>query len=269
MKTKHFLLTLLLLATFLICRCFADSSSLSTNEGGWIDLFNGQDLDDWTVKFAGSPAGENLHNIYRVEDGILKVSYDGYDKFDMRFGHIFHKTEYSHYILRVEYLFLGKGLADAPHWTNFNSGVMLHAQSPQSMRLEQGFPVSIEAQFLAEKATAGTQTGNIVTPGTHVEIDGKLNKEHIIDSSSRLYPLGEWVRFEAEVHGSKEIIYRVNGEEVNRLQHPQLDDSDRDAQKMLTQGADKFLGSGYIALQAEAQPVWFRNIKVRALRVQN
>ena len=42
-------------------------------EKGWIALFNGKDLDGWTPKIKGYPAGENYADTFRVEDGVLKV----------------------------------------------------------------------------------------------------------------------------------------------------------------------------------------------------
>jgi len=98
----------------------------------WVSLFNGKDLTGWTIKIAKRPLGENFANTFRVEDGILKVSYDGYDKFDEQFGHLFTNLAYSHYILRLEYRFTGTMIPDAPKYVNLNSGVMLHAQPPQS-----------------------------------------------------------------------------------------------------------------------------------------
>ena len=46
----------------------------------WISLFNGKNLDGWTIKISKHPLGENFANTFHVEDGILKVSYDGYDR---------------------------------------------------------------------------------------------------------------------------------------------------------------------------------------------
>src|SRR5687768_6163288 len=100
------------------------------DEQSWVPLFNGKDLDGWTPKFSGRPVGENLANTFRVEDGILKVSYDGYERFNEQFGHLFTNIAYSHYILRMEYRFTGKMMSDAPSYVNLNSGVMIHAQSP-------------------------------------------------------------------------------------------------------------------------------------------
>lgn len=233
--------------------------------GNWHALFNGKDLSGWTIKIANRPLNENYADTFRVEDGILKVSYDRYPKFDNRFGHLYTNQPHSSYILRLEYRIVGRASADAPHWAKLNSGVMIHSQSPLSMRLEQAFPVSMEFQFLASGATAGTQTGNAVTPGTNLEIGGKLLTDHIIDSKSRLFPLDEWVTAEIEVHGHEEVIHRINGAEVLRYRHPQLDPRDEDAQRLLAAGAPLKLSFGHIALQAEGQPIWFRNIRIRPL----
>ena len=231
----------------------------------WHELFNGKDLSGWTIKIATRPLNENYAETFRVQDGVLKVSYDGYRKFDRRFGHLYTNQPYSNYILRLEYRITGEASADAPPWAKLNSGVMIHSQSPLSMRLEQQFPVSMEFQFLAAGASAGTQTGNAVTPGTNLELNGKVLTDHVIDSKSKLFPLDEWVTAEIEVHGNKEVIQRINGAEVLRYQRPQLDPRDADAQRLLAAGAPLQLSFGHIALQAEGQPIWFRNIRIRQL----
>jgi hypothetical protein len=231
----------------------------------WHELFNGKDLSGWTIKIASRPLNENYADTFQVSDGVLKVSYAGYDKFQNRFGHLYTNQVYSSYLLRLEYRITGQGLADAPHWTKLNSGVMIHSQSPLSMRLEQAFPVSMEFQFLAAGATAGTQTANAVTPGTNLELNGKLLMDHIIESKAKMLPPDEWVVAEVEVHGNQEVVHRINGVEVLRYQHPQLDARDADAQRLLAAGAPIQLSFGHIALQAEGQPIWFRNIKMRPL----
>ena len=48
----------------------------------WVQLFNGKDLDGWTPKITGYPLGENYADTFRVENGVLKVSYDKYAAFD-------------------------------------------------------------------------------------------------------------------------------------------------------------------------------------------
>lgn len=240
-------------------------SAPRAQDSEWHSLFNGKNLDGWTVKIAEHPLNENFADTFRVEDGVIKVSYDRYEKFDGRFGHLYTNQPYSHYVLSLEYRFTGKGIADAPHWAKLNSGVMVHSQSPLSMALDQGWPTSMEMQFLAAGATAGTQTGNAVTPGTNLVMNGKLVTDHIIDSTSKLYPLDEWITAEIEVHGNELIVHRINGSEVLRYRHPQLDPQDPGAQRLRAAGAPLQLSFGHIALQAEGQPIWFRNIKIRQL----
>ena len=243
----------------------AAAATAQVNEPGWHPLFNGKDLSGWTVKIAKHAVGENYADTFRVEDGILKASYDRYGKFDMQFGHLYTNQAYSNYILRLEYRITGSAVADSPPWAKLNSGVMVHSQSPLSMDLDQGFPASMEMQFLAVGATAGRQTANVCTPGTNLVRGGKLVTDHIIDSSSKLYPVDEWINAEIEVHGNREVIHRINGVEVLRYQQPQLDPGDPTAQKLLAAGAPLQLSFGHIALQAESQPIWFRNIRIRQL----
>ena len=240
-------------------------STVAFADDEWHSLFNGKDLSGWTPKIARHPVGENYADTFRVEDGVIKVFYDKYGKFERQFGHLYSNQAYGSYILRLEYKFVGSAIEDSPPWAKLNSGVMIHSQSPLSMRLEQEFPVSMEFQFLATGASAGKQTGNVCTPGTNLEMKGKLLLDHIIDSSSKFYPLDEWVTAEIEVHGNDEVIHRINGVEVLRYQHPQLDPRDEDAKALLAAGAPLQIGFGHIALQAESQPVWFRNIRIKTL----
>jgi len=237
------------------------------DEKDWITLFNGKDLSGWTPKITSFPCGENALNTYRVEDGILKVSYDDYEKFDKRYGHLYANIPYSRYLLRMEYRFTGKMMPDAPHYVNLNSGVMIHSQSPQSMGLNQAFPVSLEFQFLADEGKGKRSTGNVCTPGTNLEMDGKLVTQHIVKSSAPTFPANEWVAIEIEVRGNEEVIHRVNGEEVLRYQRPQLDPEGQveSADALIAAGSPKQLNFGYIALQAEGQPVWFRDIELKSL----
>lgn len=231
----------------------------------WIPLFNGSNLDGWTVKIAKHPLGENYADTFRVEDGVIKVAYDKYGKFDEQFGHLYSNLPYSNYILRLEYRFTGTPVADSPSWAKFNSGVMIHSQSPLTMTVEQLWPASMEVQFLSTGTTAGRQTGNACTPGTNLERNGKLTTDHIIEATGKLSPLEEWVAVEVEVHGNQEVIHRINGVEVLRYQHPQLDARETSAQRLLALGAPLQLSSGHIALQAESQPVWFRHIELVVL----
>ena len=233
-------------------------------EDGWISLFNGKDLDGWTPKFAKHDAGENYLDTFRVEDGLLKVKYDKYDKWESQFGHLFWKTPYSKYRLRVEYRFVGDQCPGGPGWALRNNGVMYHAQPVGTMRKDQEFPVSIEGQLLGGGAKGERPTANVCTPGTHVVMDGKLITQHCIESKSKTCRGDEWVTVEFEVHGYGKVIQRVDGEEVITFEKPQLDAGDADAKKRMIDG-DAALSEGYLAIQAESHPTEFRKIEILPL----
>lgn len=230
----------------------------------WISIFNGKDLTDWTIKIAGHELNDNYKNTFRVENGILKVSYSDYEKFDDNFGHIFYNKKFSNYIIHLEYRFVGEQISGGAEWAYRNSGIMIHCQSPQSMSKDQNFPVSIEAQILGSNGSDERPTGNVCTPGTNIMMDGKLILDHCISSNSKTYHGNQWVTMEVEVHGNSKIRHIVNGNIVIEYEKPQLDDRDPDAQKLLLH-EDKMLKEGYIALQAESHPIEFKKIKILVL----
>ena len=160
---------------------------------GWIPLFNGKDLDGWKPKIKGYDLGENYGNTFRVENGLLKVSYDRYSQFDGKFGHLFYKSPFSHYRLRVEYRFVGGQCKGGPSWAFRNSGIMIHGQSPESMRKDQDFPVSIEVQLLGGTGRGDRPTGNVCTPGTNIVMRDRLITQHCTNSHSKTYQGDEWV----------------------------------------------------------------------------
>ena len=106
---------------------------------------------------------------------------------------------------------------------------MIHCQSPETMRKDQDFPVSIEVQFLGGDGKGERPTGNVCTPGTHIVMDGKLITQHCTNSRSKTYHGDQWVTAEIEVHGNGSIKHIINGELVLEYEKPQLDDGDADA----------------------------------------
>jgi hypothetical protein len=234
-------------------------------ESGWIQLFNGKDLDGWTPKIRGYELGDNFGRTFRVENGAICVRYDGYgNQFKNRFGHLFYKQSYSNYVLRAEYRFVGEQLPDGPGWALRNSGLMLHGQDPATMVKDQEFPVSIEVQLLGGDGQHSRSTANLCTPGTHVVMKGELITRHCTDSSSKTYAGDQWVTAEVEVHGNGKFIHRVNGETVLEYEHAQLDPGDADA-KRLIQGSAVMLFGGTISLQSESHPVEFRKVELKPL----
>ena len=234
--------------------------------GKWTSLFDGKDLEGWTVKIKGSEAGDNFRDTFRVEAGVIKVSYEKYDDFGARYGLLVSNDAYENYRLRVEYRFLGDQCPGGPGWATRNSGVMIHSQSAESMRKDQDFPVSIEVQFLGGLGKGERATGNVCTPGTHIEVDGQLITKHITNSTAETYDGDQWVTMEVEAHGDRSIKHIVDGRVVLEYQKPQLDPKDPDAKRIIDeQGGSTALTKGHIALQAESHPIEFRKVEIMLL----
>ena len=228
----------------------------------WIKLFNGKDLTDWTVKIKDHPVNDNFGNTFRVENGVIKVSYDQYDgKFKEQFGHLFYKKEFSAYLLVVEYRFTGDQIKDGPGWAIRNSGMMLHGQTPESMLLDQDFPISMEAQLLGGNGKDERTTNNLCTPGTNVEMNGKLFTPHCVNSTSKTYHGDQWVRAEVLVLGDSIIKHIVQGDTVLTYEKPQYDGRDKWVKQAgLKDGLT--IKKGTISLQSESHPVEFRKVEL-------
>jgi hypothetical protein len=258
----------------LLAQCGAPQAhDSSPSEPQWIALFDGESLAGWTPKIKGLPLGEDPLRTFRVEDGMLCVAYDGYTTFDERFGHLFYETPFTHYLLRATYRFVGEQVQGAPGWAYRNSGFMLHGQSAASMALDQSFPVSIEAQLLGASATdeGERSTANLCTPGTNVVMGDALVTQHCLESTSRTFRGEQWVTVEFEVRGNGDVVHRVEGEEVMRYRHAQLDPNDEDAQRVMAAGDAAMtldglqIGGGTISVQSESHAIQFKSIELLPL----
>lgn len=249
MKIKFFGFYLLLVISMLSVSCSGNGEKES-----WIPLFNGENLEGWDIKIAGHELNDNFGNTFRVEDGMLVVSYDHYETFGNRFGHIFYNQPFSSYKLRMDYRFYGNQLDGGAGWAKRNNGIMFHSQSAESMGFDQHFPVSIEAQLLGGLGDGQPRpTGNVCTPGTNIEIAGERRYDHCIESSSETYHGDGWVHIELVVYGDSLVHHIVEGDTVMTYGSLRLEEGDLP------------LSEGHIALQAESHPTAFRNIELLIL----
>jgi hypothetical protein len=221
----------------------------------WEYLFNGKNLDGWKIKIRGHKLGDNFNNTFKVKDGTLKVSYENYDSFDDKFGHIFFTNKkYKNYHLSLEYKFSGNHLKGAPGWSIKNSGVMLHCQDPE-------FPVSAETQLLGGLGKNKRTTANICTPGTDVDINSMKAKAHCINSTSKTYHEDDWVKIEVIVYSDSLIHHVIDNDTV--LTYTNIRVGGDEVPSNYINKIGNPLKEGYISLQSEGHPVEFRNIKIK------
>jgi hypothetical protein len=233
-------------------------------EAHWRPIFDGHTLAGWTPKIAGHALGDNYRDTLIVKDGAIRVSYAGYDRFNGQFGHLIYRTPLKAYRLRLSYRMLDPGMPDAPTWARSNSGVMFDGQAPETMALNQPFPVSVEFQILGRDGAGVRPTGSVCTPGTNIVIDGAMAKAHCTVSSGPTIPNGTWTRLELEVRPDGQVIQRINGVDVLRYSHVELDPRDADAKPLIaSRNGVLALSGGYVSLQSEGHPIEFKDIEVQ------
>ena len=204
--------------------------SCESNENDWVSLFDGESLEGWEMKIKGYELNNNYRNTFSVKDESIRVSYDNYDSFGEKFGHLFYtKQKFKNYHLKLDYRFYGehanKFKNEDEAWNYKNSGVMLHSEHPKQMFLNQGFPV------------------------------------HCISSSSDTYHNDDWISVEFLVF-SDSIVHQIIKRDTVisysniRLGGTYLSDN-------FTDKIDQPLKEGYISLQSEGHPIEFRNIKIK------
>ena len=260
----------------LIIGCKESKTASDTNTEEWISLFNGKDLSDWDIKITGHQLGDNYLNTFRVEDSMLRVKYDDYDSLNNAYGHIYYKTPFSYYKIKLDYRFVGEQVKGGEGWAKRNNGIMLHSQSAASVELNQFFPVSLEFQLLGGLDDGnGRPTANLCTPGTYIDINGSTIYDHCISSNSKTINGDQWVHVEAIVLGSESITHIVDNDTVMKYQNIKIGVGDPNSDKVEewkafgVENVDEWiakdgkpLDKGYISLQAESSPTDFKNIEL-------
>lgn len=241
----------------------SESKKVFGDSEDWVPIFNGRDLKGWSPKIRGYELGDDPFNTFRVnKKGELIVSYDGYEEFDSRFGHLAFHEPFGFVAIRFKYRFFGEQCSGGEDWAYKNSGLMILGESPKDMTLNQDFPESIELQLLgAPSRDSKRPTANVCTPGTHIDYQGKLDKRHCINSASSSFFSEDWVEIEVHINSDNSIDHFVNGKLVLTYEQPVIGgdmvNPPKDAQ--LT---NKLLESGFIYLQSESHPIAFKDIEV-------
>lgn len=207
-------------------------------EEGFKPLFNGKDLQFWTMYLGDQKADPT--KTWSVKDGMIICQ-------GKPAGYIVTKEEFANYVLKLQWRW-------APGSKGGNSGVLLHVQQPDKV-----WPKSVEAQLQHEQA------GDFWLIDAKLDIDEarrdpKVSRHYLRigekwimaqgDKNSRAdrqvfeKPIGEWNQYEIHCTGNN-IKLMING-------------------KLANEGKNGELSKGRIALQSEGAEVHFRNIEIKA-----
>ena len=255
-------LAALFLTLVVFTSCQEKKTDSQNEAANWESLFNGKNLDGWTIKIAGYELGENFGKTFRVEDSILSIRYDQYgDNFNSRFGALYFNKKFSNYRLKVEYRFVGETAPGAPEWGFRDSGVQYHGQSPSSVKINQLFPVCLEYNLHGGNGKDERPVGEICANGIFIELNGKKNKSYCTPPTvTRTFHGDQWVRLEIDVKGSS-ITHFVNGEAILSYESPEYDTGNEIAKTLIING-DASVKEGFISLQSNSHPIDFRKIEI-------
>lgn len=235
-------------------------TAIEESQNKWVSIFNGKDLEGWTMKISGYPLGENFGNTFRVVDGILSVRYDGYGS-DLkdRFGTLYFNKKLSEYRLKVTYRFVGETASGAPEWGYRDSGIQFHGQAPDTQKLNEPFPVCIEYNFHGGNGMDDRPVGAACTKGIFIEVNGKKNTSTCLPATvAKTFHGDQWVTAEIDIKAGK-IIHFVNGEEILSYQNPTYDPTNETSKALMTSGAIS-VKSGYVSFQSNSHPIDFKSI---------
>jgi hypothetical protein len=91
---------------------------------------------------------------------------------------------------------------------------------------------------------------------------GEMVKAHCTNSTSKIYADDDWVAVEVEVLGSERVRHLIDGQTVLQYEKPMIGGGVANRYDPAIKKDGTILDAGYIALQAESQPVEFRRIRL-------
>jgi hypothetical protein len=191
-------------------------------------LFNGKDLDGWTIDAPELDKNPDMAKPFFVRDGVLVTS-------GKPTGCIVTKEAYENYRLSFEWRFVSQP---------GNNGLLIHCTTPRGFA--NLFPSCLEVQLMSGNA------GDFYTLGQEIEVPDMEKRRvpltgrripNLTDNSEK--PIGQWNSMIVECRANSVLVW-VNGDLVNF-------------------GYNASARKGQIAFQSEGVEVEFRKIELRSL----
>lgn len=230
----------------------------------WKSLFNGTDLNGWTVTIDKLPEGQDPDKLVQVRDGAIHMYADTDPEAKVPFGVITHRDTFSRFHLALEYRWLGKKFVPRKEALR-DAGLLYHASNTAKI-----WPPSVEYQiqegdsgdiiFIGESGFSWAHPQPGLAPEGQgdaallPENGGILRKAKNQTYFGRFpeYDHPGWNRAEVIVHADESAEHILNGHTRARLEHMQ-------------HLAGGVLKEGKICLQLEGAEIQYRKIEIREL----
>lgn len=257
----HIVRVLAALATLSVCATQAQSGTEA-----WEPLFNGKNLDGWTVAYA-NPAIDSrpASALFEVADGAIHAYSKDAAGTAQSQAYIQTTSDYSDYHLRLEYRWGEKKFLPRLDLVR-DAGLLYHVYGaepdawPRSaeFQIQEGDTGDLWAISTRATSTKNPETGVYATPekgGTPVTVGAYDGFERVRHAQLNLEKPG-WNTIDLIVRGDS-AVYMVNG--VVNMTVTDLKSFDVASQSWVR------LDHGKIALQAEYAEVYYRNIQIKKL----
>jgi hypothetical protein len=197
-------------------------------------LFNGRDLDGWTIHLPhadGADPTTDPKQVFRVHNGLLHVS-------GQEFGYIATRDEFEDFHLIVEFRWGDRRWPPREN-AKRDSGICYHVVGPDKV-----WPRSIECQI--QEGDCGDFW---MVDGARLTVRGVRNEPgsavRAVKTADAEKPHGQWNTIEV-ISQNGSLIHKVNGVVVN-------------------QGSDPEPRRGRILLQSEGAEIVFRRVEITPL----
>jgi hypothetical protein len=249
---------------FAAVACLSFMSAEAAEDPAWKPLFNGRNLNGWSVHYASKAGDDAPGQFFRVEDGAIHVYPTQPAGSEQPNAYLVTNTEHADYRLSLEYRWGEKKFAPRLNLVR-DAGLLYHVHRERAA----DWPASIESQI---------QEGDVgdlwaVSARASSFIDPKAQRFQLPENGGVPITVGNDGKFERVRHGrvneypgwnTLEII--VKGDRAMHIVNgvPNLRVHDM---KYWDAGSNSWvkLDKGRIALQAEAAELFYRNIRIRPL----
>jgi hypothetical protein len=248
------------------------AAGVRAEDSAWVSIIpKTAALEDWTVKFAGKPVGENPDTLFRLSpEGYLWANHHT-PASRTGFGQLYYtKRKLSYYMVRAEYRFTTeKSVSGYDTWTNQNNGLMIH--SPEPAAVSGNWPNSIEVQLLGPKNTNESgvvpsstwpvgKTANMCIAGDAFYVNYNGNNNYTQHCTPASYPDawkgtripwdGEWSDVTVRALADSAVEHYIRGQKVFTTT------------KIRMKSTGTPVKDGYLAIQAEGTSTLFRKIEI-------
>lgn len=264
---------------------FPEVGNSAENGSNWITLFNGKNLDGWSIQLRDQDKNEDPNHLVQVDHGVLHFYKDAQAGSEQPFGYLATAKEYSSYRLRLEYKWGEKKFAPRTGSVR-DSGLLYHVTAtdkvwPDSVeyQIQENDVGDIYAISTQVTSSADPKTTNIVTTISTNNTSGVIRTnsnarlkflepteggvpvvQGRLGTSLRVIrnPMNEhegWNTVEIEVRGNS-ATHLLNGTVNNRCNNI----------KKSVNGEWIPLDRGRIALQLEGAEIFYRKIQIQELK---